>query len=236
MGDGYYASRKTKLLKDFDKAVKQVKGVLISRYGKDLTDIAVNEARLEYENLIPQIPYIGGKQPFTRFIIATASFLAIYKVLKAHGKSVDEAGRIIYEATERIIYSYPWFIRCLIGKVFFSKILLSRLRKGAAESQKRLYPPNYVYTFVEGDGKEFDFGVDYTECAPCKFLNLHGAPELAPYICLCDEVNSEAFGWGLVRTTTIAEGSEKCDFRFKKGGRTRILSRISRSGWSKRLR
>ena len=153
-----------------------------------------------------------------------------------YAKAVDEAGRIFYEVTEKIIYSYPWFIRCLIGRLFFSKRLRSRMRKRAAESQKRLYPSDYVYTLVEGDGKEFDFGVDYTECATCKFLNLHGAPELAPYICLCDEVYSEAFGWGLVRTTTIAEGSKKCDFRFKRGGKTGILSRISRSGWSKRLR
>lgn len=236
MDDGYYASRKTKLLKDFDKVAKQVNGVLAARYGKDLTDIAVKEARLEYENLVPQIPYVGGKQPFTRFIIATAWFLAMYRVLKAHGKSVDEVGKIIYEVTEKIIYGYPWFIRYLIGRLFFSNRIRSRMRKRAAESQKRLYTSDYVYTFIEGDGKEFDFGVDYTECATCKFLNLHSAPELAPYICLCDEVYSEAFGWGLVRTTTIAEGSKKCDFRFKRGGKTGILSRISRSGWSKRLR
>jgi hypothetical protein len=27
-------------------------------------------------------------------------------------------------------------------------------------------------------------------------------------------------GWGLRRTMTLAEGGERCDFRFKKGGET----------------
>jgi hypothetical protein len=34
-------------------------------------------------------------------------------------------------------------------------------------------------------------------------------PQL-PYIA------SDYFGWGLVRTTTLAEGGERCDFRFKR--------------------
>jgi len=103
----------------------------------------------------------------------------------------------------------------------FSSRYLKRLRKRAAESQKRQYPGDYVYTFVEG-GEEFDYGVDYVECASCKFLSEQGAPELAPCLCVIDVLYSEKFGWGLVRTMTLAEGYEKCDFRFKKGGVTRV--------------
>jgi hypothetical protein len=29
-------------------------------------------------------------------------------------------------------------------------------------------------------------------------------------------------GWGLTRTVTLAEGAERCDFRFKKGGETKV--------------
>jgi hypothetical protein len=39
-------------------------------------------------------------------------------------------------------------------------------------------------------------------------------------MCLADFPMSEAFGSGLVRTTTIAEGFNRCDFRFKRGGET----------------
>jgi hypothetical protein len=104
----------------------------------------------------------------------------------------------------------------------FSRLYLRRLRKRALESHQRKYPDDYVYDFVEGDGKSFDYGVDYLECASCKFLAKQGAPELAPYLCPADILYSEALGWGLLRTMTLAEGAEKCDFRFKKGGPTKV--------------
>ena len=99
---------------------------------------------------------------------------------------------------------------------------IRRLRKRAAESHERRYPGDYVYTFVEGDGETFDFGVDYLECACCKFLQQQGASELGPYICAADLLYSEILDWGLIRTQTLSEGTEKCDFRFKKGGPTRV--------------
>ena len=79
-------------------------------------------------------------------------------------------------------------------------------------------------TYVQCDGPDFDWGIDYTECATCKFLSAQGAPELAPYVCAVDKVASEMLGWGLTRTMTIADGFDKCDFRFKKGGKTRLAT------------
>jgi predicted ArsR family transcriptional regulator len=76
--------------------------------------------------------------------------------------------------------------------------------------------------YVDGDGWEFDYGVDYIECASCKFLEAEGALELAPYVCAVDKPASELLGWGLTRTMTLADGADKCDFRFKKGGPTHI--------------
>jgi len=84
----------------------------------------------------------------------------------------------------------------------------------------------YVFKFVEGDNENFDFGIDYLECASRKFLAAKDALELAPYICVTDILQSEKFGWGLTRTMTLAEGGEKCDFRFKKGGKTNITSTV----------
>lgn len=66
-------------------------------------------------------------------------------------------------------------------------------------------------------------GIDYIECASCKLLNEQGATELGPYVCAVDKVASEMLGWGLRRTMTLAEGGERCDFRFKKGGETHVV-------------
>jgi len=235
MSHGYYVDHKQKLLKDFDKTSKQIRRVLVARLGAQ-ADAMADEVRLEYERLIPDLPYIGGGQPFTRFVITTAWCLAMYRVLKAHGRTLEEDGQLVYELTWKMTYDYPWFVRWFIGRICFSRVLLGNLKKRAAESHQRHYPGGYVYTFVEGDGKEFDWGVDFTECASCKFLSEHGAPELGPYLCIVDDVYSEAFDWGLTRTKTLADGYDKCDFRFKRGGRTNIQSPISRAGWPRRTK
>jgi len=224
--DTYFISRKSKLLKDFDNLMKTAKSIVIARYGDQFAETLARESRQEYSRLIPQIPDVGDGRLFIQFITATAQTLALYRVLISHGKTLEEAGRLYYLLCETVLNSYPRFMHRLIGYLSFSGIARSIFKKRALESQKRLYPGGYVYYFVEGDGKEFDYGVDYSECGGCKFLSEQGAHELAPYICTADIIYSELFGWGLNRTMTIAEGFEKCNFRFKKGGKTRVASNV----------
>jgi len=221
-GSDYYVSRKRKLLRDFDRMVRRVRDVFVSPYGEEQTDALIGETRREYQALIPQLPYIGGKEPYTQFIIGAAWSLAMYRVLKARGETIEAIGRLIFEVDRAFLKTYPRFMRRLFGHMTFSRRYIRRLRKRAAESHERRYPSDYVYTFVEGDGETFDFGVDYLECATCKFLQQQGASELAPYLCASDLVYSDMLDWGLVRTQTLSEGAEKCDFRFKKGGPTRV--------------
>jgi len=222
MKEASYESRKPRLLKDFDRSVSRSRPLLLSRYGEERAAAMMRESRREYEALIPQIPYIGDKNPLLVFLLPASRHLAIYRALQRQGETVEAAGRLIGEMSEAELKAMPGIVRRLISRLWFSPWFRGRLRKRAAESQERQYPGGYVLTYVEGDGRSFDYGIDYTECASCKFLSAQGAMELAPYVCAVDRVASEMLGWGLTRTTTIAEGFEKCDFRFKKGGRTRV--------------
>ena len=217
-----YVSRKSRLLKDFDKSVARVKRMLISRFGEEQANALIRESRQEYEALIPQIPYIGDKNPLLIFLLPTSRYLAIYRVLQKQGRTVEDAGKLIYEMSEAELKAIPGVVRRVIGYLWFSRWFLGRLKKRATESQERKYPGGYVLTYVEGNGQDFDYGIDYTECASCKFLSVQNALELAPYVCAVDKVASEMMGWGLSRTMTLAEGREKCDFRFKKGGKTDV--------------
>jgi len=218
---------KDRLLRDFESVFRKTRPLLVSRFGEATTVEISDETREEYEALIPKIPYVGGKEPFTRFIISTAQYAALYKVLQNHGLSLEEVGQLIYDITDGLLSTYPGFIIRLlkIGSIF-SKRFVRRVRERAEESQRREYPGDYVFSFIEGDGVEFDYGVDYTECGVCKFLEAECALELAPYICKLDLLSSDKFGWGLKRTMTIAEGYPICDFRFKKGGKTNVTSRV----------
>ena len=84
-------------------------------------------------------------------------------------------------------------------------------------SQERRYPDDWVFEVIEGDGQNFDFGLDYTECGLLKYLEREGAPELAPYLCWTDYPMFGSMGMKLVRTETIAQGGQRCDFRLSRG-------------------
>jgi hypothetical protein len=154
------------------------------------------------------------------FLFPASWCLAIYQAFQDHGKTAEETGRLVYEIAEAEIQAIPGWVRRAIGVLWFSRWFRKRLQKRAALSQERKYPGDYVVAYVEGDGKDFDYEFDYIECASFKFYQEQGAAELGPYICAIDKVASEMLGWGLRRTMTLAEGGEKCDFRFKKGGKT----------------
>ena len=111
----------------------------------------------------------------------------------------------------------PLLLRKLSGWLHFRMFTLNKLQAAARRSQERKYAGDWVFQVVPGDGRSFDYGVDYTECAILKFLEAQDAIELLPYLCNIDYLVSKAMGTGLRRTKTLAWGCEMCDFRFKKG-------------------
>ena len=222
MTDKEYTSQKTKLLKDFDKALGRVEPWLIDRYGDQETLVLIDGSRQEYQTIIPQIPDIGNRMLLMLFLLPATRYLAVYRTMLSHGRSVEEVGQVVYEMGETSIKAIPGVFRWLIGTLWFSSFFKNRLRKRAAESQQKRNLDGYVFHFIEGDGDTFDYGIDYSECASTKFLRSQDALPLAPYVCAVDKVASELLGWGLRRETTVAEGCPRCDFRFKKGGATNV--------------
>ena len=99
----------------------------------------------------------------------------------------------------------------------FGRKRLDQRRHAAAISQEHRHPDDWVFEVVEGDGQDFAFGVDYTECGIVKYLAREGAPELAPYLCWLDYPQFAAMHLRLDRSETIAQGGQKCDFRLSRG-------------------
>ncbi len=214
----YYASRKSEILALFDDHAQAWKPFIISRYGDDFADTILKEAREQHEKLIPEIPYIGGDEnPMTRHLIRSTTSLALYKAMKARGKTAEETGKIIYDAVvERANHLKPSPLKMTLDDA-------RKRREQAKRSQERRYPGDWVREYIEGDGVEFDYGYDFLECGTQKFYHAQGADEFLPFFCFLDFPINKAYGkglWGFARTMTLAEGLEKCNFRFKKGGKT----------------
>ncbi len=194
----------------------------IDSYFHDIqADLLTDEFLKEFETIIPRLPFIGGARNLNnRDLVQSSWALAIHRVLLRHGKSLEEVGEFIYQSREALILTFPKVLIHFYGWYRFTSIFKNKSRKFAIETQKREHPNNFVLTYVEGDGKDFDYGYDYSECAILKFFEAQGASELVPYICATDIPVSKALNLGLKRTTTLALGGEKCDFRFKRGQET----------------
>jgi hypothetical protein len=224
-GPEYYIRRQARLLKEHGKMAAAGQQIVSARYGEAFADALLRESLAEFDGLIPVLPYIGGAQnPLTQNLIQSASALAFYRVMQRHGKNVEETGELLYRITEAWASRYPRFLCHLIGCYFMSSFGQRHSKKWSAVTQERCYPGDWVRVHVEGNGETFDWGADYVECGIVKFLHSQGADELAPYLCLVDYATFGALGIGFKRTQTLAEGGEKCDFRFQKGGETS-------SGW-----
>ncbi len=214
----YYVAQTDQLLKDFDDNLPYLNQVLEKDYMDTEIQEIDHESRQHYADLIPQLPYIGGDaNGLTYNLIQSTWCLAFYRALKARGKSVEEVGRILYKMTEAIGDAYPPGMSRLGGLVETSSLALDKLKAEAEISQQRRYTEDWVFTVVEGNGDDFDLGVDYTECGVCKFFQAQRASELTPYMCLLDFPMSVTSDCGLIRTMTLANGDAKCDFRYKLG-------------------
>ncbi len=222
--NNYYISRKLKLLKSFDKTASLVRDSVVSGYGSDFADTLYTEVRQVYEELIPEMPYDDDAMNRT-FLTITTQELAVYKVMKKYGKTAGEAWEICHDALRMRMKKFPKVVRWFAKQIWFSNLVKNKTRKENIAKMQKEPSADYLMKFVEGDGKNFDFGADWVACGNLKFVQDQGAEEFAPYACMSDIALSDAWGWGLIRTETLADGCERCDFRFKKGGKTRISSR-----------
>ncbi len=227
-GDGgvdFYVARRQRILRGTKGPAEHLRPLLAARYGSETAVYILSEAQQRLAALIPHIPYIGGRRSsVTRVLIGTAYSLAFYQAMHSRGEETAVIGALHQQAVEAHFASIPqWQKRIArLGWGFFfrrpGRWLLQRLlRRQAAQSQKRRYAADFVFDYVPGNGRTFDLGIDYTECAVCKFFAAQGAAEFTRYVCLYDYPHSALTRTGLVRTTTLAEGAERCDFRFKYG-------------------
>lgn len=223
-GSDYYVRNRAKLVGEHERIADIGRRIMGARYEADFVAAVTRESRAEFEKLLRKLPYIGGdRNPLTGNLVFSASALAFYRTMKRHGKGVEETGELLYRIMEAWIKRYPRLIRLLMGRYYMTGLNQRHAKQQAALSQERRYAGDWVFEHVEGDGESFEWGRDYIECGIVKFLRAQEADELAPYLCLTDYALFGALGIELKRTMTLADGDQKCDFRFERGE--------SPSGW-----
>ena len=208
-----------RLLRQFDRGVTTLRDLLVDRVGEEGLDALVAETRAEYEAVIDRLPWIGGSaNPRSFNLYGSALWLALWRVLEPRGLTLDEAPELFCEIFKAYWSRYPRVLARLYGRVRMGPANQKKVRRLALASQQRTNSDDYVSRFVAGEPGRFDYGIDFVECAIIKFLRAEGAEELAPVLCELDWPLTELIGIELIRTTTLAEGGERCDFRFRRPG------------------
>ena len=217
------------MLRDFDRTAQLAKAFVVERYGEESADELYRDARQEYETIIPQIPRIKGARArlLNSFLRITAQEVSVYKAMKKHGKTAGEAWEICHAAIRLRMEEFPkWKARLL--RDFMYSPWVKRIMGRRAKKMEQLRFGDFEVRYLMDDGGDFDFGVDYVRCGNLELVKKLGAEEFAPYVCMSDIPLSNGLGWGLIRTQTLADGCDYCDFRFRKNATTQITSKTPR--------
>lgn len=214
--DNYYPAHEQQLIANFTDTLQGAVQFLTPELGADRAQAVARQALDRYKALLPGLPEVGGDyNPNTPYIPIAAWYAALYGPMQAAGKTARDVGKLIYDLNVMSLGQMPAAQAAAERERFFSEDGRSDLHSWTVWTIRRDYPGGWVAEFIPGDGRDFDFGITYSECGVVKYLQSQGVPELAPYVCLNDFPRSKVLGTGLQRTKTIANGDGLCDFRYR---------------------
>ena len=216
----YYQQHKDKLTNDFSSLMELIDPLLRQRIDAAVAEEISREVYAHYAVILEELPYIGGDDNWlTGNLIKGAMAAAFYLPLKERGLSVDEAGRMFYEAVEQAMSEQ--LAKPVVRDHDAEAVQRVRDKElqFAVWTQKREYPYNWVVQYIDCARSNYDYGRDWVECGIVKLHKHYGVEEFSPYLCLIDYLVFRASGQGLRRTQTLAGGDERCDFRINLSSR-----------------
>jgi hypothetical protein len=162
-----------------------------------------------------------SNNPIDKRLDFCAYFLAFIKTLEAHGESFNTIRRMCLDVVTEYVRpknKFQQMVRRLPAKFIDSWLATFFLK----EFHKRVSGKNesgFVANIITDKKKTYGlgYGIDILECGICKLYHKHHYDQYASILCEVDEVTSGLAGLVLIRKGTIANGADKCDFRWKKG-------------------
>lgn len=177
-------------------------------------------AAAELDSVLSLLPYAGGAEGrMTPFFQQGAGVIALGRALRKLGVSAKDIGSLMRTVFLSKFYDLRREERFALGREWLSTQNQAYLKQEAAKSRLRENPGDFVYEFVDGGekgpaGRPFEFGIDYLECGFCKMCRAGGDEDLLPHICAMDKESYGIRGVDFQRSTTLAAGDDRCNFRF----------------------
>lgn len=204
------------LLERYDKNKQVRRELYLQFFGENEIDVILDEMRDSYEELIPNMPYIGEFNFHLVWFLPNSQKLAEYLVVKNYGFTKKQFSNLHLTQASKDLLAYPEADRIKIAKGQFGFEIEMQMAAWAMWSQFRVYPDDYIYRFRKGDGVDFDWGFDYTQCANVLLYEKYDALDLLlPLVCTMDDLAGSALFTGYQRTMQLATGDPMCDLRWK---------------------
>jgi hypothetical protein len=163
----------------------------------------------------------ASPNPIDRRLDFSAYFLALIQTLDEGGESYQTIRALCLEIVGEYVRPknrVQVLLKRLPARLIGTRLGAALLKVFAAKVARRA-PPDGFAARVLTDKEEtlgLGYGFDILECGICKLFHKHRYARYAAILCEVDEITSGLAGLQLVRTSTIALGAAKCDFRFKK--------------------
>lgn len=217
----YYAKRKPVIIATFEEALRASAALFDSLVPQHPIDMLKPLVLAELDRMLLTLPYVGGETGrMTPFFEQAASFFALGRVLRRLGVSMEVTASLMRQTFLSKLQGISQTQRLELGRQWLSEDNKAYLRVAALASDAGKSTGDFVYQFVEPgqteSGQTFEFGLDYSECGFCKLCKANGDEELLPVMCSIDKEIYAIRGVELFRSTTLASGANRCDFRFRR--------------------
>lgn len=169
-------------------------------------EIKASDIKREFKGIIARQPEIGGRRNNLIMGLYLAAYLtAVYKVCPQ---------KITNEVFEGLVHTLCYsdvMRRMSEGKNFFTEKNMKTRERLSKDPTFNAYPENWKYTFSY-DMTVPECTIIYSRCAICEMARREGCTHLVRYMCITDFANQELMGNQLIRTKTLGNGDDCCNF------------------------
>ena len=225
----YFIKKKEMLIKKFNKLCVRIEGKIAKSYNKNFAVRIIFQAKKEYKDLIPRIPYFGGIiNPFNEIIIIVAQMAAVHKSMKQNGKSAEETVLIFYDIVDDLFKRMPKLFLCFGQKFVFSPVFIKLMQKISKRMSEMNDPNGFDFHYYKDNSKENDWHFVAKRCGIVNFFRQEGCEDLAPYCNFVNAIQGKAFNMGVHCKACLGAGDATCEEYMKQGRETVIPERICR--------
>ena len=208
----YYTIRKKKPLKHFNKTLTSFSPFLSEKYGNDFAENIIIEAKEDFKELIPRIPYYKTSA-YRTIINANAELIVLVRAMKRNGKTVEDVFKIQAKIMKKKTSKMPSFI----GKIWISKFAGYFLNKIAEKGTEE----GWISRYVRGSKKDdFEVSIITEKCGLVEYLKSEGMTDYLKYCNFVDFIIFPAMNIGLRQPSTIDSG--KCVYCMKYNTKSKI--------------